>query len=182
MRWQIIKSTYSFLCPWLKVRKDYVKLPSGIELEDFYVVEVHDWVNVIAITEDNHFIIEKQYRHGIGEICYELPAGCIGDGELPLEAAKRELLEETGYAGGEWTYFYTSAPNASGMNNLCHTFLAKDVRKISEPQQETTEDIKIFFYTRKNVEKLLINKSIIEASMQAPLWKYLATDFMESEK
>ena len=59
MNWKTLKSSYAFICPWLRVRKDHVRLPSGVEMEDFYVVESNDWVNVIAITEDGEGNLEK---------------------------------------------------------------------------------------------------------------------------
>lgn len=172
MNWKILKSSYIFLCPWLRVRKDHVQLPSGLEMDDFYVVEYSDWINVIAITGDKRFIIEEQYRHGISRVCFELPAGNVSEGEDPLEAAQRELLEETGYAGGEWTHFYTSAPNTSGMNNLCHTYLARGVCRQAEPNLEASEEIRVHLLSREEIEKLLITNSIIEGVMQAPLWRY----------
>lgn len=173
MIWKILKSSYSFICPWLRVRKDCVVLPSGFEMEDFYVLESNDWVNVIAITEDGYFIVEKQYRHGIGRVCFELPAGNVSKGEAPLDAAKRELLEETGYTGGDWKCFCTLAPNASGMNNLCYTFLATGVKRVASPHLEKSEDIRVFLMTLNEIENLLIEESIIEAVMQAPLWRYI---------
>lgn len=173
MNWKSFKSSYVFLCPWLKVRKDHVQLPSGVELDDFYVVESNEWVNVIAITMDGRFIIEEQYRHGIGRVCFELPAGNVFENEYPLEAAKRELLEETGFAGGDWVHFCTSAPNASGMNNFCYTFLARGARKVVEPHLEASEDIRVHLFTKEEIEQLLTTDSIIEGVMQAPLWRYL---------
>lgn len=130
-RWNILNSTYAFVCPWLKVRKDNVKLPSGLEIEDFYIVEANDWVNVIAITEEGKFLIEEQYLPGCQKICFELPAGNVEVGETPLYAAQRELLEETGYTGGVWMPFGIYIPNTSGMNNLCHTFIARGGAKNS---------------------------------------------------
>lgn len=173
MNWKTLKSSYAFLCPWLRVRKDHVQLPSGVEMDDFYVVESSDWVNVIAITEDGLFLIEEQYRHGVGQVCFELPAGNVSKGEKPLEAAKRELLEETGFAGGKWMHFCSTAPNASGMNNFCHTFIAEGVKKVTEPHLESSEDIYVHLKSQREIEELLTNDSIIEAVMQAPLWRYL---------
>ena len=173
MNWRTLKSSYPFLCPWLRVRKDHVILPSGFEMDDFYVIESNDWVNVIAITEDGRYIIEEQYRHGIGRICFELPAGNVSKGENPLDAAKRELMEETGFAGGKWELFCDSAPNASGMDNLCHTFLARGVKKNTEPHLESSEEIHVHLKTKDEVVELLKNNSIVEAVMQAPLWRYI---------
>ncbi len=173
MNWVVLKSAYAFVCPWLKVRKDHIKQPSGLELEDFYVIEASDWVNVIAITEDGLFIIEEQYRYGIKQVCYELPAGNVSGRETPLEAAQRELLEETGYAGGEWTAYGHYVPNASGMNNVCYTFLAKNVKKVSEPNREESEDIIIHLMEFSQLEEFLVSGKIVEAVMQAPLWRFL---------
>lgn len=173
MYWKTLKSSYSFICPWLRLRKDHVKLPSNFEMEDFYVVESNDWVNVIAITDEGYFIIEEQYRHGIGRVCFELPAGNVSEGEDPLDAAKRELKEETGFDGGKWSLFCTSAPNASGMNNYCYTFLAEGVKKVANPHLESSEEIRVHFKSQSEIKDLLMNGSIIEAVMQAPLWRYI---------
>ena len=174
MNWKVLNSTYSFECPWLKIRKDHVLMPSGQEIPDFYVEELPDWVNVIAITEDGHYILEEQYRHGIKKVCFELPAGVVEAGEDPLTAAKRELEEETGYTGGEWEPFGSYAPNTSGCNNYCHSFIATGVKKNSEPKIEPTEDIKLHLVTKADLKRLLFNNEITESVMQAPLWRYLA--------
>lgn len=173
MNWTLLKSAYAFVCPWLKVRKDHVIMPSGVEMDDFYVVEANDWVNVIAITDDGNFIIEEQYRHGVQKVCFELPARNVSEREQPIDAAKRELLEESGYAGGEWTYFGQFIPNTSGMNNTCHSFIAKGVKKVQEKQLEETEDIKIHLVTLTELKELLGDEKIVEAVMQALLYKYL---------
>lgn len=174
MKWKILHSDYLIRNQWLTVRKDYVRQPSGCELEDFYVMEYPDWVNVIAITEDGKFIIEEQYRHGLQRVNFELCAGCIEEGEEPLDAAKRELLEETGFGGGEWKEFMVSAPNPNSMSNICHTFLATGVTQVSEPHREKTEDIRVHLKTKEEVKGLLEEGKIIEGIMMAPLYKYLS--------
>lgn len=170
--WELIESEYAFQCPWLKVRKEKVRVSSGIVIGDYYVVEVSDWVNVIAITEDGQIILEKQYRQGIRKICYELPAGMVEQDEEPLEAAKRELAEETGYAGGDWHPFGRYAPNASGMNNVCYTFIAYGVRFQEQLHREITEDIIVSLMTEDEVRNLLETNEVIDAVMAAPLWRY----------
>lgn len=64
LKWQILNSKYLLKTKWLTVRQDYLKMPTGVEMEDYYVLEYPDWINVIAITEDGRFVIERQYRHG----------------------------------------------------------------------------------------------------------------------
>lgn len=173
MKWHVLKSSYLIKNRWLTIRKDHVQLPSGHEMHDFYIVEQPSFVNVIAIDKQGGFILEKQYRHGLQQISYELPAGKIDEGETPLQAAKRELLEETGYSSNDWIEFYISSPNTSNMTNLCYTFIAKDVEKKSSTQLEASEEIEVFFVTKEELIVLLNQREIIEGVHQAPLWKYL---------
>lgn len=122
-KWKKLESQYLFQRPWLTVRRDKVELPDGRTNDEFYVLEYPDWVNVIAITKNGQFVMERQYRHGIGVTCYEICAGVIEQGESPLEAAKRELLEEAQVlsllennritqslmAAPLWSYFYNKS-------------------------------------------------------------------------
>ena len=151
-----------------------VQLPNGVEVPDFYITEAPDWVNVIAITTEGKFIIEEQYRHGIQKVCFELCAGMVDEGESPLGAAKRELLEETGYSGGNWTALGMSVPNASGSTTKCYHFLATDVERTQSPNTENTEDIKIYLLTEQELKQKMLDGRIAEAVMLAPLWRYFA--------
>ena len=150
-----------------------MELPNDVVIPDFYVLEYPLWVNVIAVTVEGKFVFEKQFRYGIGEECYELPAGVCDEKEPPLEAAKRELLEETGYAGGDWKEWMVSAPNANTMNNYCHTFLALGVEKIAEQRLDTTEIVEVVLFDKEKVCEMLETGKIVEADMVAPLWKYM---------
>ena len=114
------------------------------------------------------------YRHGIGETHYELVAGVIDPGETPLQAAQRELSEETGYEGGDWQLYMTLSPNPTNHNNLSYTFLATGVEKRREQHQEKTEDIHVDVLSKQQVLEMLQNGEIIQALHAAPLWKYFA--------
>lgn len=173
-KWQILSSKYLLNTKWLTVREDHVRMPSGVEMEDYYVLEYPDWVNVIAITEDGRFVIERQYRHGTQNVDYELCAGIIEKGEKPLEAAKRELLEETGYTGGEWSLFCESYPNPAAMTTTNYSFLAKGVRFSGQRHLEKTEDISICLLTYEELKGLVKNGGIKQGQMLTPLWKYIS--------
>ena len=174
VNWKVIKSTYPFESPWLRIRMDHIRMPSGLEIPDFYVEELPDWVNVIAITKDGKFLVEEQYRHGLGRVCFELCAGAVEQGESPLDAIKRELIEETGYISNEWSVFGEYAPNTSGCNNLCYTFIATNVEKISEPKLDKTEEIKLHLLNEDEIKEMMLDGRITEAVMLAPLWRYFA--------
>jgi len=162
------------LGPWLSVRQEHVQLPSGHVIPTWYILEFPDWISVIAITKDGQWVMEDQYRHGLGRTCYEIVAGVIDPGETPLEAAKRELHEETGFGGGEWSLYMTLSPNPTNHNNLSYTFLAIGVEKQAEPHQEAGEDIHVHLLSQADVLEALQTGQIIQALHAAPLWKYMA--------
>lgn len=176
MKWIVLSHEYLLKTKWLTVRKDHIKMPSGHEMDDYYVLEYPDWINVIAITEDGMFVIERQYRHGTKSVDYELCAGTVEKYETPLEAAKRELLEETGYEGGDWELYCESYPNPAAMTTINYSFLAKGVRYSGERHLEITEDISIHLMTFDEVKSLVMNGGIKQGQMLAPLWKYIANN------
>ena len=164
MNWKTIKSAYAFICPWLRVRKDHVQLPSGFEIDDFYVVESSDWVNVIAITEDGRFLIEEHYRYGIGQVCFELPAGVVSKGEVPLTAAKRELKEETGldFHPYEVDEIYSKPYFTTiGMTDeSCAAVYGTATGVISKDGLEETEDIEVILADRAEIRRILQDEHV----------------------
>ena len=92
----------------------------------------------------------------------------------PEEAARRELLEETGYGNGNWSLFMTVSPNPTNHTNMSYTYLATEVEPISQQHTEPTEDIRIHLLTESEVRELLESGEIVQALLAAPLWKYFA--------
>ncbi|HIT83606.1 MAG TPA: NUDIX hydrolase [Candidatus Avibacteroides faecavium] len=175
-KWKVLNSRYLVKRPWLTARCDCVELPSGMQLPEYYVLEYPDWVNVIAVTRDGRFVFVEQYRHGLGEVSMELCAGvCESSDADSLESARRELLEETGYAGGTWERWMTISPNPGTHTNLSHCFVARDVELVSGQHLDATEDIAVHLLTADEVVGLLTSGRIRQALMAAPLWKYVAT-------
>lgn len=173
-KWTILFSKYILKTKWLTVRQDKIRTSTGEEVDDYYVLEYPDWINVLAITEDGLFIIERQYRHGTQTIDYELCAGTVEKGENPLETAKRELLEETGYYGGSWELYCVSTPNPAAMTNINYSYLAKGVQYSGNRYLEKTEDIEIVLMDYQELKKIIKNGEIKQGQMLAPLWKYIA--------
>jgi len=173
--WKVIESEYLHKRPWLTVRREKLLMPNGNVVPEYYVLEYPDWVNIIAITKEGQFILVQQYRPGIGEICFELCAGvCESEDLSVLASAQRELLEETGYSGGVWTELMRVAPNASAANNYSWCFIARDVEKTGDQALEASEDLTVHLFSYDEVKELLISGQIVQATMAAPLWKYIA--------
>ena len=95
--WKLLSTEYLVNAPWLKVAKEKCELPNGKVIDDFYTLWQPDWVLILARTKEGKWVTTQQYRHGTGKIALEFPAGIINKGEVPEEAALRELQEECGY-------------------------------------------------------------------------------------
>ena len=173
-RCEILRSEYVLRDRHLVVLRDKIRQPTGVEIDDYWVLEYPEWINVIAMDGDGRMIMERQYRHAMGWTAYEIPAGCAEAGETPLEAAQRELAEETGYMGGEWELLMTISPNGTSMNNLTYCFVAKGV-EAGRAHREATEDIDVILMEPEEVRRLLEAEEIVQATMVAPLWRYFAT-------
>ena len=174
-KWKTLSSEYLHRRPWLTVRKDVVQLPNGVIHDEYYVLEYPTWVNIIARTRNGKYVMVEQYRHGLHEIFTELVAGIAEPGEEPIEAARRELLEETGYGNGEWRLKMVICANPGSQNNLTYSFIADGVEKISEQHLDTTEDVEVKLLDESEVIDLISSDKMKQALMAAPLWKYFAT-------
>lgn len=108
------------------VNKNKVELPDGAVIEDFYTLTIPDAAMVCAITSDGQVLLKSEFRYAVGTDVIECPAGMMEKGEEPLTAAKRELLEETGYSSDDWTYFGSTLESTSKLTNTMHLFLARN--------------------------------------------------------
>lgn len=174
MKWKTLEQKYIIKRPWLTARMDKVELPTGAIIDEYYVLEYPDWVNTIAITKEGKFVFVRQYRYGIGKTVDELCAGVIEKGEEPLAAAKRELMEETGFGGGKWQEWMLISANPSTHTNITHCFLAYDVELVGKQHLDRGEDIDVRLFTRGEVLDKLRKGEIWQSLMAAPLWKYFA--------
>ena len=164
MKWKILSSEYLFNDLWFKVRKDRCETPQGKIVDPYYVYEFPTWVTALAITEDGKVVLEKQYRHALGETCIEIPGGCVDDTDSNYEEAiKRELLEETGYSFSSYEYLGKISANPSTNSNLMHMFLTKGGKKVALQELDHNEEIEIDLVTIDELKQLIKENKIVQA-------------------
>jgi len=108
----------------LKVKRDRVRLPNGAEATR-EIIDHPGAVVVIELLDSGKLLIERQYRHPLGQVLLELPAGKIDHGEPILDTARRELREETGYKAKNWRHLGTMHPCVGYSNEKIEIFLAR---------------------------------------------------------
>lgn len=162
-KWTLLDSKYIIRRPWATLRVDKLQLPNGNIKDEYYVLEYPTWVNMVAFTADNQILFVRQYRHGANKILVELPAGVVDDGEVPEEAAHRELLEETGYVFESIEYICELYANPATSGNLTYTYVLKGGRKIQEQQLDSSEDIEVVIMGIEEAKQFLFDNKIGQA-------------------
>lgn len=141
--WSVRSSQILLDRRWLRLRQEHVVLPSGAEIAEFHVISAPDWVAALALTDDDRIVLVDQYRHGVGRISRELPAGIIEPEETPLAAAQRELREETGFVADDWTPLLEVATEPSRHTARAHFYFARGARRAFAPALDESEDIEV---------------------------------------
>ena len=168
--WKQVLSDEVADCRVFRVRRDTCIRDSDGKSSDFFVIENPDWVNVIAINKADEVVLIEQFRHGTEEIELELPGGLVDDGEAAEEAAKRELLEETGYSSNRWKLLGKSSPNPAIQNNTIYHYLALDCEKTSETAFDLHESITTKLVSRCKADDLIDDGSITHSLVIAAFY------------
>lgn len=173
--WQVLDRRYVLdRQPYMTLREDTVLLPNGARIEDYFVFEYPEWVIVLAVTKQQEFVLIRQYRHGIAQVHYELAAGIVDPGESMIDSAKRELLEETGYGGGDWQLWMQTSANTGTHTNTAHIYLATGVEKLGVQALDATEEIAVHVLPAGEMLEQMQHGGVFQAMHLAPLWKYFA--------
>lgn len=139
-RWKTLKTKTILESPWLSVYKDEVLLPSGRVEKAYYRTPMPDFALAVVFTRGGEVLMLRHYRHGVGRVIYGLPAGHLERGERPLAAAKRELMEETGYAAPRWESLGGFVCNSNRHGGTAHIFLARGAVRKASPVTDDLEE------------------------------------------
>ncbi|MBD0266505.1 MAG: NUDIX hydrolase [Tolypothrix sp. Co-bin9] len=143
-KWKTLRSQMVLDHRWCKVRRDEIELPQGEVIDDFFVIIRPDIALILPVTSQKEIVFVRQYRHGVGEILLELPAGGFNPfEESGLAAAARELEEETGYIAERIIPLVTLYDNPVKDTNKIHLFLAENVHLSGKQELDLTEDIEV---------------------------------------
>ena len=147
--WKVLRETELLdASPFLKVSSQRLELPDGRIVDNFYQLAMPDFAAILAETEDGRIVILRCYRHGARRICLTVPGGHLAPGEAPLLAARRELLEETGYAAAEWRPLGSFVTNANHRCQTAYFFHARGCRAVAAPNSGDLEETEILLMSR----------------------------------
>jgi 8-oxo-dGTP pyrophosphatase MutT (NUDIX family) len=170
--WPLLRSQPGPSYHVFSIRTDTARSPRTGREHDFYVLESADWVSVIPLTPDGQVVMVRQYRHGIREVTLEVPGGLVEPDHTPLETARRELLEETGYEAEEITFIGAAHPQPAVLNNRHLTFLATGVRKTAAPDPDEGEDIEVVLFPLSELQRKIGEGEITNAMVILAFYWY----------
>jgi 8-oxo-dGTP pyrophosphatase MutT (NUDIX family) len=156
-----------------KVLSRDMKIKSEEHSATFSIVEAPDWINVIALTDENEIVLVEQYRYGIEEPTLELPGGMVDEGEHPQETSIRELKEETGYEGEKVINLGKVSSNPAMLTNYTHTYLITGCKKVADQNLDGNERINVHVIPLEEFLDLTANGEVHHSLVVAAVAKYL---------
>jgi len=173
--WRVTKDKKLVETPVFDLQEKYLDAPGQSVDHPFYVLNAPDWINIIALTDEDpeNIVLVEQYRAGIHESTLEIPGGMVDKGENPLTAAKRELKEETGYESDSWVSMGAVSSNPAILSNRTHLFLASKCIKTAEQNTDGSEDIAVHLTSLDHFLSLTEEGTVHHAIVVAAVGKYL---------
>ena len=163
LKWNMLSFETVRKDEWIDFRANRCELPNGKVIEPFYTYRRNNFVVVVASLPDGTYVCVKQFRPGIEKVVTEFTAGAVEAGEDPLLAAKRELLEETGYESDEWKRIMKVSPNATISDNYAYCYTAKNCRKVSGQHLDETECLETVLVPEKQLRAMIARDEFLQA-------------------
>src|SRR5215472_187451 len=163
-RWNLIETEIVYHTPIFDLHRRHSAHPHRGR-RDFFVIDAPHWVNIIPLTEDGAVVMVKQFRHGIRGLTLEIPGGMVDpEDETPKHAARREMVEETGYDSKRVSFLGRVHPNPAIEENYCYTYVARDVRIVGKPHHpDSAEETEVVLVPLKSIPKLIATEKITHA-------------------
>ncbi len=158
--WRILERKIAYEDPFLQVWHLKSQRQDHTDPTPLFQVTYPDWVVVIPVTPSGAVLFVRQFRHGIQSETLEVPGGVMDAAESPLDAAQRELQEETGFVSGEWISLGVVHPNPAIQTNRCHLFLALGARKGAETAFDDDEELAPCFLSSTALREALTSGEI----------------------
>lgn len=161
--WKVLESKDVFIAKQdrFRVSVQRIKLPGGKIIDDYYRIQMPESAIVVARTDKNKIVMCRQYRHGFSRVSTVLPAGMCDPGEKPIQTAKRELLEETGYASEKWKNLGMLISHINYGCSKVNFFFADNAEQIKKPESGDLEEGEIILMTEKEIINAMKKKDII---------------------
>lgn len=139
--WTVSDSRHVLTDKWIRVRADSCRTANGLAISPYYVLEYPNWVHIVVLKGEK-VLVTRQYRHAAGRFCLELPCGGVEPTDAsPADAAKRELLEETGYKAERIQLVGEVSPNPATHSNTVYCFLVTHATAGTPPPTDPYEEI-----------------------------------------
>lgn len=167
LRWELLETEPLHDYRIFRTERRTLRHPSRPDPRAFYVMDCPDWVNVVALTPDDHVVLIRQYRHGVDDVTLEIPGGVVDPGEAPRDAAVRELREETGYEAATWREIGVVQPNPAIQTNRAWTWLALDARPTAAQDTDENEIIHVETRPLGAIAELVADRSVEHALVVA---------------
>ena len=142
--------------PWLTVWEEDLELPNGTNIRGYLRMIERDYAMVFALLPDGTVPLVRQYKQGIAEFSSDLPAGYLdGPDEWPLDAARRELREETGLMAETWQALSHAVIDSNRGDTRAHLYLALDVRRAGPQELDSSEALEVSFHTPAELRRMV---------------------------